>query len=172
MNNIRKVLRAKHWQIFSILMGISFIQGSSQGSSSAISTIFYILYIVIYIGWLLVLGMGLKSMRLNVAMNYALFLATGIALITVVVSVKILETMGLLNNFENDAIAIPMLVLILTSLIILCSFIAKNLKINEKGEDIDINDYFGDILRLIFWPIGIWSIQPRINRLANKLASH
>jgi hypothetical protein len=115
--------------------------------------------------------MGLKSMRLNPAMNYVLFLATAIVLITVVISVRILHTMRLLNNFENDAIAIPMLVFILTSLIILCSYIAKNLTINEKGEDIDINDYFGDILRLIFWPIGIWNIQPRINSLTNRLGA-
>jgi hypothetical protein len=134
---------------------------------------FYILYILFYIGWLLVLGTGLKSIRQNAAMNYSVFVSTGFILITVVVAFRLLAMTEILDieNLGQGLTVLIMLTFILTSLMILCSYIAKNLKLNEKGDDIDINDYFGDIFLLIFWPIGIWTIQPRINRLADKLAS-
>ncbi len=54
---------------------------------------------------------------------------------------------------------------LLVMLAVFNSYPAKALNAVEKGTDIDINDYFGDTLALVFWPIGIWFIQPRINRI-------
>lgn len=63
-----------------------------------------------------------------------------------------------------------MLCYIIVSMVILGSFIGKNLKAIETGEEVDINDYINDILSLIFWPIGIWLFQPRISNLDRLLS--
>jgi len=73
MDGVRKVFRAKHWEIFSALVVISIIQSVSEDFSNVVSVIFYVVYIIFYIGWLLVLGTGLKLIRGNQNISYRLF---------------------------------------------------------------------------------------------------
>ena len=105
-------------------------------------------------------------------MNYSLFIGVGLLLVSVLISYRILEALDILKPdvFGNTFVTLSMMCYILGSLIVLASFIGKNLKALEIGDDVDINDYFNDILSLIFWPIGIWMFQPRINRLERRLS--
>ena len=49
------------------------------------------------------------------------------------------------------------------------SFPAKSLRSIEMGANARIGDYFGYFLLMIFWPIGIWFIQPKLNRVINDI---
>jgi hypothetical protein len=164
MEFIKRIFLAKHWLVFTVIMIPSIIRKFYHHGD----TVLYLLFFVCYIGWLLLIGTGLKSMRRVPVMNYKLFVVAGVLLVLVAVTFRILLPAQLI--FEN-AVIVPVVVVVLVSLIILHSFIAKNIKIQEKGNDIDINDYFGDILLLMFFPIGIWVIQPRLNKLADKLVT-
>lgn len=44
-------------------------------------------------------------------------------------------------------------------------FITRNLVAAETGKVVSFRDYVGPLLLLWFFPVGIWFIQPRINRL-------
>lgn len=77
----------------------------------------------------------------------------------------------ILQIFDDASTLLLMMTYVLVSLIVLTSFVGKNLKTIEFGNNIDIKDYFGDVVGLIFWPIGIWTFQPRVNKLAHRLAS-
>lgn len=44
-------------------------------------------------------------------------------------------------------------------------FIAKSLKMNEKWNHVDFGDYVGEFFLTWFLFVGIWFLQPRINRL-------
>ena len=44
-------------------------------------------------------------------------------------------------------------------------FIAKNLVMAERQMPVVVMDYLGLIFSLAFLPIGVWSFQPRVNRL-------
>jgi hypothetical protein len=46
-------------------------------------------------------------------------------------------------------------------------FTAKVLKTVELQKPVTFNDYAGEFFLIWFFPIGIWFIQPRINRLFN-----
>jgi len=44
-------------------------------------------------------------------------------------------------------------------------FIAKELKTVELQRDVMFSDYIGEFLLLWFFPVGVWVLQPRINKL-------
>ena len=44
-------------------------------------------------------------------------------------------------------------------------FISKALVSVEKQEDVDYNQFGGVFLMLLFFPIGIWFLQPRIQKI-------
>ena len=145
-----------------------------MGTNVFFDIFLYCLHIFVYIGWLLLLGAWLRGVSSNPQMNYSLFIGVGLSLASVLISYRILEALGILTPdlFGNTFVTLSMMCYILASLIVLASFIGKNLKALEIGDDVDINDYFNDILSLIFWPIGIWMFQPRINRLERRLSGH
>lgn len=167
---MRKVIQAKHWQIFLALLIPSFLQGMS--ANVFFDTFLYSLNVIFYVGWLFLLGTWLRRVSPNPKMNYPLFIGVGFALVTVLITHGILEVFYFLtlDAFDNTFAVLLMMCYILASLTVLASFIGKNLKSLEIGDDVDINDYFNDILSLIFWPIGIWMFQPRINNLARRLS--
>jgi hypothetical protein len=47
-------------------------------------------------------------------------------------------------------------------------FVGKNLLMAERGKAPSVSDYVGPFLQIVFFPIGIWSIQARINSLYRK----
>jgi len=170
---MRIVTTLKHWQIFVIALGIFLTIDSIDlaGRSELVDDILYLAFIGANFGWILVLGsvlFRLKSPRYKTA--YLTFMASGLILIGVVAVLKLSATdkemMELMD--QNPMIRWGFVIVTLISFSIINSFPVRLLKIIETGDDVDINDYFGDIFLLIFWPIGIWIIQPRLNRLNLK----
>ena len=47
-------------------------------------------------------------------------------------------------------------------------FIAKNLVMAEKNEVVKFDDFSGPFFLIWFFPIGIWFVQPRINKLISN----
>jgi hypothetical protein len=68
--------------------------------------------------------------------------------------------------FENRSLANSIGVFGIFLLINLVIFPAKALRLLENGDDVTTDEILGDIVRLIFWRLGIWSIQPRLNKVS------
>jgi hypothetical protein len=164
------VFKAKHWQIFGTLILISFFQAMLRTADPIVSAISYIILIVVSIGWILLLGIGLtKKLPNQNSRQFAIFISTGIILIVVVTVLRLLMTFGIVDFEKNTTtLTVVLASYFILSLAVIYSYPAKTLKSLETKGEIDINDYFGDIFRLLFWPIGIWTIQPRINKMANE----
>jgi hypothetical protein len=47
----------------------------------------------------------------------------------------------------------------------LLTFVSRNLALAEIGRAVKFHDYAGYFFALWFYPIGVWIVQPRINRL-------
>ena len=162
------IVKAKHWQIFGTLMFVTIVNSVNNNASELIGDTSYTLLIGINIGWVLSLGTALKKRSENLRMvNYYLFLGAGILLIVFVGALRMLltteETFKIMDNsILNFAFGLYAII----SIGVLYSFPAKILKSIETKGEVGINDYFGYMLLLIFWPIGIWFIQPRLNKIA------
>lgn len=171
MINLKRVFKAKHWHIFFAFLIFPFLQATLQGINARLDLFFHILFVVLYVGWLLLLGCGLKKISKNPGMSYRTFLAIGFGLFIVIISFRVLVLTDniFLKRFDETFLAISMMCFIWTALVVMASFIGKSLRMIETDDDVSVNDYFEDTLALIFWPIGIWTFQPRINKIANRL---
>ena len=163
------VFKAKHWQIFGIFIFLGLLDTVLKSIDPLISAFSYIVFILFELGWILVLGYGLARRQNKLdSIDFKTFMTTGILLIIVNSLSKLLNATQIIESKTlGVAVTIVLVVYALISLTIIYWYPAKMLKQLETNRDIDINDYFGDIFRLLFLPIGIWTIQPRINKLTD-----
>ena len=71
-------------------------------------------------------------------------------------------------NTTLIAVIIPLHLFAMYCIFYCLTFVAKNLVKAETGKRVTFYDYAGPFFLLWFFPIGVWFIQPRINRLYAK----
>jgi hypothetical protein len=180
----RFFLRAKHWQVFVLVWGAYFVgqmamvavipEGSLTNPlrvglfTEAVMSPF----LVFFMGWLWSVGSFLfsiseSSLKPNIRVfRFAIIFPT-LYLFTA------LPFFLSSSSTVMETVILPLHLLALACLIYVFSFDAKSLVIAEKGEAVTSNDYVLPLFFFFFSLIGIWLIQPRINRLyANQHASH
>jgi hypothetical protein len=161
------VLRAKHWQIFLILIGFLYLNSFVAHISELVDDVTYLLYFTLQIGWMLSLGFELNK-RSTPERNFGLILAIGLITIAMAFIFRLsMDESQFLLFIQNHGhyVWLGMCLFLATSVIVISAFSAKALKLIETSGEVDINDYFTDFLAILFWPIGIWFIQPRINKI-------
>lgn len=176
-------LRAKHWQIFSLLIIIPLclqlflFVNNDFDFMLVIAPALGILYGIIFFGWLWVIGTRLQS-RLPMARRSNLIFFKVVLLIPIIYLLGIsiysaLLAMGLIQSgsqslfIMNDIIreVFPLHILSMLCLFYVLWFNAKTIKSIELKRAVSFSDYSEEFFLLWFFPIGIWIIQPRINRM-------
>ena len=51
-------------------------------------------------------------------------------------------------------------------------FVSKTIKIAELKRNVTFSDYLGEFFMMWFFPIGIWIIQPKINRIVSEKSTN
>jgi hypothetical protein len=170
-------VRAKHWQIFLLFVAIFAIgelpmlgyAASSASSPEGFAEAFVVVEIVTavsalcYLLWLWSMGSFLNSL-----LSPGLRLKTGVFLFTLMfTSIYVFGFMMLFQNVNSIgfAVIIPLLLFAAFCMFYNFYFVSKSLVIAETGKGATFSEYAGEFLLLWFYPIGIWFIQPRINRL-------
>jgi hypothetical protein len=64
--------------------------------------------------------------------------------------------------------------LLIDALLMVCNFyvlyfVSKSLVLAERSKPASFYDYAVPFLMILFFPIGIWMIQPRVNRLYESI---
>lgn len=176
-------LKLKHWQLFGTLVVIPLIfqiilmdTVVPENENIMFVTYFpflWISYIVILFGWLYTLGASLhKKLPTSVNINLTLFkvfiiipvaymLFLSIFIYEIVVKIYLIPIL----NPNILAIIIPLHLFSMFCIIYCLYFIAKALKSIEWQKPVTFSDFAGEFFLIWFFPIGIWFIQPRINKL-------
>ncbi|HAD80168.1 hypothetical protein ACTS9T_08795 [Empedobacter falsenii] len=178
-----KFLTLKHWQVFALLIGVPFILQIVTFSLIIVTkdpkTLTYtfpittIIYLVLFLSWFYSLGTNLnKKLSKTVKMNLSKF---KIFLIIPIVYIFILSiyqagifTKSSINEQPNPivfAFIIPTHLFSMFCIFYSLYFIAKELKSVELQKPVTFSDFAGEFFLLWFFPIGIWIIQPRINKI-------
>jgi hypothetical protein len=120
--------------------------------------------IISTLGWVLVTGTMLEKKKYGALnrLTYKRFISIGIVLI---VTTCIGQLLLFTQAMSSANVQIGLMIYDLISVFWITTFAARSLKSNETSEEIDINDYFGDIFLFMLWPIGVWIIQPRVNKI-------
>jgi hypothetical protein len=168
-------LRAKHWQIFLLLFGtfcvsrfILFtgaraISTESSGIASLLAWAVLGLAQLSLAVWLWSLGAFLISIK-----PPTLMLSLRIFRFALIYTPVYLFAF---NIFFDDlrplpiAFVFPLHLLAMFCLIYSLYFVSKSLVSAEKTESASFSSYAAEFFLIWFFPIGVWIIQPRINRL-------
>lgn len=179
---IEKFLNAKHWQIFLIGFGIPFsiqtvFMTFSKNDPEIMMKIAPYIIIIFFLGlfgWLFSISIGLqRKIPAGIKMKirkFKIFLL--IPLIYMPFAFGLMDL--LVNNIPQEnsamiggvfAIIFPLHFLSIFGVLYSFYFTAKTLKSAELQKEVTFFDFAGEFFMLLFFPIGVWVIQPRINDL-------
>lgn len=131
-----------------------------------LTTIFSITGVIIYSMWPLLVGHGLYQIAPdNINLNYNFFVLNSFVWLTTWIFIMIVSN-G--QGMEFDGIAALPGFYLFYALLYCMSFPARILKSIEKGKRADFGEYISDFFLVVFLPIGIWFLQPRVNKVTQR----
>jgi hypothetical protein len=178
-----KLLTLKHWQLFGLLIGLPFIFQVYVVSSSLTSgnpkmyivsfPIVMIYFIGLFFGWFYALATNLhKKLPTTATMNLTrfkifLFIPVAYMLFLSVFMFCMFSNISLGGQLNLAIFAgfIPLHLFSMFCIFYCLYFNAKALKSVEWQKSVKFSDFAGEFFLIWFFPIGIWIIQPRINKL-------
>ena len=182
-------LKAKHWQIFLAIFIVPYslraiamaITKSNPEKTAEISPFIMVIFLLGLFGWLWSIATRLKEkIPAGVKMKMTKFkLLLFIPVIYIPVSFCLFDIV--LDNLKNSpeapnivlmvislAIMVPLHILSIFGFLYSFYFVAKTCKTAELQKEVKFSDFAGDFLLLLFFPIGVWVMQPKINKLSNN----
>lgn len=171
---MNKLLHLKHWQLLLPLMCIILIDLFFDNSITQIITeILALSSFIIYLVWIWIscinlctklppnTNLNLKRFKLFMFIS-VLYIAT-MGLIFVYLSIKQIAVFGYIISYAS--IIYPIHVLCVFLVFWCLAFFAKVFKTVELQRIVTFSDYAKEFFLIAFYPIGIWFIQPRINKI-------
>jgi len=194
---VQHVLRAQHWQIFlfstalpivlqMIMMATMFFNMIKNPDPTFLMPAFFnwsivlmVVYLVGYLIWYWSTGVGLQryipeALRLNVRL-FKVFLIAPIIYIVVIMA---FFSSIMLNFSLNDAspsvppfaffLLIPFHLFAMFCKFYCLYFVARTVKTAELQRKLEFGDYIGEFFLIWFFAVGIWFVQPKINKVVNE----
>ena len=168
---MKSFLSLKHWHIFIILLVGSGLYNFTIQGNTQLSMCFTIAGSIIYSLWPMLVGNELNQLLpKRITLNFNFFLINTFIWLVVFIGILVLSN-GEGMSFTGLS-ALPMFYVFFAYYYFL-AYPAKVLNSIEKGKEANLGQYIGDFFLILFLPIGIWFLQPRINRILEnkKLAS-
>lgn len=173
-----------------IMMGTMFasIGSRNQAGQTIFMNFFYffpvmmIIFIATFFGWFWAIAIGLQNkIPSNVKMKTAKFKVFFFIPITymLLISISMGAAMsGMLAGGEEQnvgvifgsmAIILPLHLISMFCIFYCLYFVSKTFKTVELQREVTFSDFAGDFFLIWFYPIGIWIVQPKINKMVDEL---
>jgi len=181
---MRFLLRLKHWQLFTLVWGIPFglnilLFFDTGFPIIAIFPVMTLLFTIGVYGWIWGISIELhKKLPADVKLNVGQFKIV----FTIPIVYMLALTFWMINNIfstlsghsgengENmNVIGIIIFIHLLSMVCIILGlrFAAKTMKSVELGRMANFGDYVGEFFLIWFSPVGVWILQPRLNKLTD-----
>ena len=170
---MNKFLRLKHWQIFIILTCMMIVSifvaesGLKIGNFDSIqlSIMVRVIGVIILFLWYLILGLSL-----NKVIDNPYKFKSGLFIIAIIFCAFGYSNMNLQAIFSENYIVPNFVSMLSTPLTLLgLIYVFYNLPISLKSLEINrkagFSDCVLDMILLFVFPVGIWIIQPRLNKV-------
>jgi len=167
----RFFLTAKHWQLFILLFGtmtvaqIAMIAASvstETNTSSVMIGTLMLPFIAALLYWFWVLGSFLHSITQPQIRPRMVFFRVALLCPAIYLPVFVF----LFPNFPPGLSLLFLVHMFATfCMFYLLYFVAKSLVVAETGKPAGFYDFAGPLFLIWFFPLGVWFVQPRINRL-------
>lgn len=160
---MRFLLTAKHWQIFLLLIVVMILAEIKIEDYPTLTMTFNITGTLIYFIWPLLVGHELQNyLPRKVELNYTFFMINGFLIILGIVGAAII-TGGGAWHLEGLA-ALPVFYLLFAWFYVF-SFPGRTMRSIENRREAGLSESIGDFFLTFFLPVGIWFLQPRINKI-------
>jgi len=187
---INLFLKARHWQLFLFLFGIPaifqivmmstiFVDVAHDGTPPVstfnfmgILAVVMIFFMAIYFAWFWSIAIGLGSkIPESVVMKTRTF-----KVFFFIPIVYILFFLIVVTTTMSEAEPSPLTFILIVPLHLFCMFcifhnlyfVAKVIKTVELQREALFGDFVGEFFLMWFYPIGVWIIQPKINRMIKQ----
>lgn len=193
---IDRFLKAKHWHLFLltvgvpvllevVMFGLMFSQLAADDGGEVSPTMIlqfvipftFIILLVLYVfyGWFWAVGIGLQrfvpegvSMKVN---RFKVFFFIPLIYIGIIGL-----SMALFFMEGNPSMISPSMILIMVMghlfamfcMFYVLYFVAKTFKTVELQREVTFGDYVGEFFLFWFYPVGVWVLQPKINKVLEK----
>lgn len=168
-------LKMKHWQLFLLFILLPVLLqawiNNDPSAHSIMKPSFNALLALLGIAYLWTLG-GYFYPRLPVAvhnLNLTLFRAGLLYALVDLVLLGFFADQLIVDHPRSPFYIIPFHMLATMAVFYGFYFVAKSVSTIEAGREANLNDFAGPFFMLWFFPIGVWFLQPRINRLAEEV---
>jgi hypothetical protein len=161
---MKRILKAKHWQVFIIVLLGIFWSNFSIENSSVLTILIQIIGSVLFFIYPFFLGLSLFDIHPNTSsLNKNHFLIYSLIWFISTFAIVILS-----EGVEMKLNGIPAISILLLFYVHIkfLSFPSKLLKSIELDQDAKAKEYISDLILLALSPIGVWFLQPRINKIA------
>lgn len=189
-------LRAKHWQLFSVihlipaatLFGLvwwlkeTYLPSLVCSSEIEIPTLVYlalptlvVLPLLSFLGWLWSVGTGLQAYvkdseaRMNTAFFKVFFITPFLILGALAGLVwwywQEINVFALQEEWIVIALGLATTLFLQFCALAVPYGAAKSLRVAEENRPVSFWEPIGDFFLILFFPVGIWFLQPRINRV-------
>ena len=143
--------------------------------------IIMILVMAIFFGWFWSIAIGLqKKVPENVTMKvkkFKIFFFIPIIYILCIMIFMSFTMDGLINGGGKPnlgllgslfAVIVPLHLFSMFSIFYTLYFVAKTFKTVELQREVKFSDFIGEFFMIWFYPVGIWIIQPKINKFIEE----
>jgi hypothetical protein len=142
------------------------------------------LYVGLFFGWFWSIGIGLqKYIPTDIKMKIKKFkIFFFIPLIYILFLLVIIGTSFYGFSSGSNAVGgivgkmlfvvIPMHLFSMFCIFYLLYFVSKTIKTTELKRTVTFSDFIGEFFMIWFFPIGIWFIQPRINKITSEISTN
>jgi len=187
-----KFLKARHWQIFMLTIGLPLLlqmamtpmlfDGANPGLSVSLLMMITVVFMFGFFGWIWAIAIGLQTkipadVKMKV-LKFRIFLTFPLVYI-LFFSGFIISVFGGNMDLEtgNDqelfagmmGIIFPLHIFCMFCIFYCLYFVAKTFKTVELQREVTFSDFAGEFFLFWFFPVGIWIVQPKINKMiANK----
>ncbi|MEZ5105255.1 MAG: hypothetical protein R2757_21445 [Draconibacterium sp.] len=179
---IEKFLRAKHWQIFIAIFIIPYslqflamtITNNNQEKMMYFTPFIILVLFLGLFGWFWSIAIGLKEripygIKMKIK-KFKIFLLIPMIYVPIVFNLfdlvfdNLEKSNGLMMGI-SFAIIFPLHILSIFGFLYSFYYVAKTYKTVELQKEVSFSDFAGDFFLLLFFPIGVWIIQPNINKM-------
>ena len=161
------ILRLKHWQVFFILLigsiASNFIWEDHELFNLALNSF----GLIIYFFWYFAVGLELtEHLPPRVELPRTLFIVNAFVLI---ISMVIIVAVFNGQFSGNGLLGFLWIAYLMYAMLQFMFYPGKALRTVEQGTEATFGQYFKYVLQMIFWPIGIWWIQPKLNKVITAI---
>jgi len=171
---MRIYLKAKHWQLFIVLIGAMFMAQAlmassiiNEGMPNVVSFVVPMMLLsIVYFGWFWAISSACyKVLPKELASSPR---PMQIALIYAFAYIVLSGIFFFGKGAKPPGYVVVMHLLAMVSIFYSLGFTAKQLTKLEQNKNVTFFSYSGPFFLMWFFPIGVWFIQPKVNQLLSN----